>query len=80
MDRWGEVFQWLEQNRKMPHLTLGLTVSWDVTKKGVSVIAERLLKQLLQGLRYEVAVAVGVLTWASLLDIWSVGGARGFSS
>lgn len=63
----------------MPHLTLGLTVSWDVTRRELSVIAERLLKQL-QGPRYEVAVAVGVLTWASPLDIWSVRGARGFSS
>lgn len=77
MDRWGEVCQGLEQNRKMPHLTLGLTVSWDVTRRELSVIAERLLKQL-QGPRYEVAVAVGVLTWASPLDIWSVHGARVF--
>lgn len=63
----------------MPHLTLGLTVSWDVTRRELSVIAERLLKQL-QGPRYKVAVAVGVLIWASPLDICSVGGARGFSS
>lgn len=44
--RWGEVFQGLEQNREVPHLTLGLTVSWDVTKRELSVIAERLVKQL----------------------------------
>lgn len=44
MDRWGEVCQGLEQNKKVPHLTLGLTVSWDVTRREVSVIEERLLK------------------------------------
>lgn len=77
MDRWGEVSQGLEHNRKMPHLMLGLTVSWEVTRSGIS---ERLLKQLLQGPRYEVAVTVGVLTWASLLDTWSVDVAREFSS
>lgn len=80
MDRWGEVSQGLEHNRKMPHLMLGLTVSWGVTRRELSGISERLLKQLLQGPRYEVAVTVGVLTWASLLDTWSVDGAREFSS
>lgn len=44
MERWGEVFQGLEQSREMLLLTLGLTVSRDVTKRELSVIAESLVK------------------------------------
>lgn len=32
MERWGEVFQGLGQNREMLHLILGLAVSWEVKK------------------------------------------------
>ena len=47
MEKWDEVFQGLGQSSEIAHLILGLAVSWDV-KRELSVIAERLVTQLLQ--------------------------------
>lgn len=47
MEMWDGVFQGLGQSSEMPHLILRLAVSWDMRRE-VSVIAERLVRQLLQ--------------------------------